>query len=136
MGSATLQSIPLKQIQPSKYQARKAFNEEALKGLAESMKQEGLIEPIVVRQLGESYELISGERRLRAAKMLGWTDIEAKVIFTVSEGEAAAKGLVENLQREDLNPIEEAEGFERLNHLEKKYWTLEKIASVVGKSKS
>src|SRR5204863_2712710 len=82
------------------------------------------------------YELISGERRYRAARLLGWTEIEAKVIQTISEAEAAAKGMVENLQREDLNPIEEAEGFKTLNQLDQKYWTQEKIGQVAGRSQT
>src|ERR1051325_1228114 len=72
----------------------------------------------------------------RAAKLLGWDFIDAKVISTISEGEAAAKGLVENLQREDLNPIEEAEGFQELNQLDRKYWTQERISAVCGKGKT
>lgn len=130
------QSIPLDHIQASPYQARKEFDEENLKGLAESMRHEGLIEPIVVRRLdtsGTRFELISGERRLRAAKMLEWATIEAKVISTVSEAEASAKGLIENIQREDLNPIDEAEGFRALKDLDS-YWTQEKIAEATGKS--
>jgi ParB family chromosome partitioning protein len=136
MADPIVKSIPLSQIVASKHQARKAFDEASLKGLAESMRQEGLIQPVTVRPVGQSYELISGERRLRAAKSLGWTVIEAKVIETSSEAEAAAKGLVENIQREDLNPIEEAEGFGELNRLDPTYWTQAKIAEVCGKSKS
>jgi ParB/RepB/Spo0J family partition protein len=82
------------------------------------------------------YELVSGERRWRAAKMLGWTTIEAKVIQTVSEAEAAAKGMVENLQRDDLNPIEEAHGLADLNRLDGAYWNQAKIAEVTGKTQS
>ena len=129
---ATYQSIPLAQITPSPYQARKYFDEESLRGLSESMRHEGLIEPIVVRAVDIGYQLISGERRLRAAKLLGWEEIEAKIIGTVSEAEAAAKGLIENIQRQDLNPIEEAEGFLELKKLDA-YWTQGQIAKVVGK---
>jgi ParB family transcriptional regulator, chromosome partitioning protein len=130
---AELRSIPISQIIPAKHQARKSFNPERLRGLAESMKQEGLLNPIVVRKVGDQFELISGERRVRAAKSLSWDSIEAKVITTVSEAEAAAKGLIENIQREDLNPIEEAEGFQDLHQLDPKYWTQTKIAETVGK---
>src|SRR5439155_9270987 len=153
---STFLSIPIYQIKPSTHQARKDFDEEDIKGLAESMKQEGLIEPIVVRPIGDrkeeigvtndttpkssrlspNYELISGERRLRAAKLLGWAAIEAKVIQTVSEGESAAKGLIENLQREDLNPIEEAEGINALLDLHDGHWTQEQIGKVCGKPQS
>jgi ParB/RepB/Spo0J family partition protein len=133
---AVFQSIPLDQIQPSRHQARKQFDEESIKSLSESMKAEGLLQPITVRQVGGGFELIGGERRLRAAKLLGWTAIDAKIIQTVSEGESAAKGLIENLQREDLNPIEEAEGFQELYRLDPDYWTHEKIGNVTGRSQS
>ncbi len=133
---SNFQTIPVDQIKPSPHQARKVFDEEALKGLAESMKQEGLMQPIAVRKVGDTYELISGERRLRAAKLIGWPAIDAKIIKTVSEGEAAAKGLIENLQREDLNAIEEARGFEELNHLDPAYWTQEQIGKVTGKGQT
>jgi ParB family chromosome partitioning protein len=136
MADSIVKSIPLSQIVPSKHQARKAFDEAGIKGLAESMKQEGLLNPVVVRQAGETFELISGERRLRAAKSLGWDAIEAKVITVTSEAEAAAKGLVENLQREDLNPIEEAEGFKDLQGLNDSHWTQDRIADVVGKDRT
>lgn len=158
-----LSRIPIHAILPSPYQARRLFDEDSLLALAESMKQEGLIQPITVRpvvqRISEAaadplnevdivisppvslaipplYELVSGERRLRAAKLLGWKTIEARVITVISEGEAAAKGLIENLQRADLNPVEEAEGFALLNRVDPSYWTQERIASVAGKSRS
>jgi ParB family chromosome partitioning protein len=139
-----LQVISIALIKPSPHQARKYFDEENLWKLAESMRQEGLIQPITVRQLlpisGEredpGFELVSGERRLRAAKLLGWKDIEARVIQVISEGEVAAKGLIENLQREDLNPMEEAEGFALLNKVDTAYWTHERVAQVTGKSRT
>jgi ParB family chromosome partitioning protein len=130
------QLIQITKVKPSRHQARKDFSEEALKGLAESMKQEGLQNPITVRQVGDEFELVAGERRLRAAKLLGWTAIEAKIIQTVSEAESAAKGLLENLQREDLNPIEEAEGFAELNQLDSGFWTQEQIAKVTGRTQT
>jgi len=147
-----LQRIAVNAIRPSPYQARRLFDEESLLALAESMKHEGLIQPVTVRRAPESpgpardpssrrsdeifYELISGERRLRAAKILGWKTIEARIILVISEGEAAAKGLIENLQRKDLNPVEEAEGFAHLNAVDPVYWTQERIAAVAGKSRS
>jgi ParB family chromosome partitioning protein len=133
---ALVQQIPIDQIHPSSHQVRKTFNEASIKALAESIHQEGLMEPIIVRQMGDHYELISGERRLRASKLTGAEVIEAKVINTVSEAEAAAKGLIENLQREDLNPIEEAEGFRLLLDLKDSHWNQDQIAKVVGKDKS
>ncbi len=92
--------------------------------------------PIAGDREDPGYELVSGERRLRAAKLLGWTKIEARVISVISEGEVAAKGLIENLQREDLNPIEESEGFAQLNTVDPTYWTHERIAQVTGKSRT
>ena len=141
--ASKLQLVSIAQIKPSPHQARKLFDEENLWKLAESLRQEGLIQPITVRQLlpiagdreDPGYELVSGERRLRAAKLLGWTMIEARVISVISEGEVAAKGLIENLQREDLNAIEESEGFLQLNNVDPTYWTHERIAQVTGKSR-
>jgi len=115
---STFRLIPIDRIHPSPYQARKDFDAAALQGLADSLREEGLLEPILVRAVQSGFELISGERRWRAAQLLGWQEIEAKIIQTVSEADAAAKGMVENLQRQDLNPIEEAEGFKTLNHLD------------------
>lgn len=140
---ATFQQIPIRRIVPSPHQARKHFDEETLWKLAESLRQEGLIQPITVRQLlptagtrdEPGYELVSGERRLRAAKLLNWDVIEARVISVISEGEVAAKGLIENLQRENLNPLEEAEGFAQLNTVDPTYWTHERIGQVTGKSR-
>jgi ParB family transcriptional regulator, chromosome partitioning protein len=129
-----VKALPISQIHPSPHQARKMFDNDNLRGLAESMKQEGLLNPVVVRKVGSTYELISGERRLRAAKLLSWPTLEAKVIGTVSEAEAAAKGLIENIQREDLNTIEEAEGYRELNRLDPKYWNQNKIAQNCGKT--
>jgi len=141
--ASKLQLISIAQIKPSPHQARKLFDEENLWKLAESLRQEGLIQPITVRKLlpmagdreDPGYELVSGERRLRAAKLLGWNMIEARIISVISEGEVAAKGLIENLQREDLNPVEEAEGFLALNNVDPTYWTHERIAQVTGKSR-
>jgi len=130
------QLVQISMVRPARYQARKAFDEEALKGLAESMKHEGLLEPIIVRQIGDGYEVIAGERRLRAAKLLGWTTIEAKIIEPINEAATAAKGLVENIQKENLNPVEEAEGFDGLNKLDPQYWTKEQISQVAGKDRT
>jgi ParB family chromosome partitioning protein len=141
---AQLQAVSISLIKPSPHQARKFFDEENLWKLAESMRQEGLIQPITVRKLlpisgdreDPGFELVSGERRLRAAKLLGWETIEARVIGVISEGEVAAKGLIENLQRENLNPIEEAEGFAQLNQVDTTYWTHERVGQVTGKSRT
>jgi ParB family chromosome partitioning protein len=128
--------IPLDQIQPSPHQARKVFDQEKLQGLANSMKEEGQLEPVLVRQKGDFYELIFGERRFRAAKLAGLAYLEARVMTPVSEAEAAAKGLLENLQREGLTPIEEAIGFQELNQLDPVYWTQAKIGDLTGKGRT
>ena len=141
---AQIQNIPIDQITASRHQARKDFDEESDKQLATSIDKEGLIQPITVRRLlpiagdreDPGYELVSGERRLRAAKLLEWETIEARVISVISEGEVAAKGLIENLQREDLNPVEEAEGFSQLNQVDPTYWTHERVGQVTGKSRA
>lgn len=113
---------------------RRTFDPLALKELANSMKQEGLIQPITVRKIGSAFELIVGERRLRAARMLKWTAIEARVI-DISDEDAAVKGLIENLQRADLSPIEEARGYKQL--AEAPYnLTQDAIAQRVGKSQT
>jgi ParB family chromosome partitioning protein len=126
-------TIPVEKIKPSPHQARTQFDPDAIQGLAESMRQEGQLQPIVVQRRGDTYELISGERRTRAARLLGWQAIEAKIVEPLSEAEAAAKGLVENLQRENLNPVDEAKGFKDLKDLNDKYWTQERIGQVCGK---
>jgi ParB family chromosome partitioning protein len=133
--AAAVQAIPLDQIHASPYQPRKDFDEEGIQALAASIEKEGLIQPITLRRSAYGYELISGERRLRAVKSLGMTSIEARVIDVPSEAAAVSKGLVENLQRRDLNPIEEAEGFDRLNKLDPNHWTHEEIAKVAGRSR-
>jgi ParB family chromosome partitioning protein len=133
-GSAILQ-IPIDQIRSSPHQVRRLFDEEGIKSLADSIAIEGLIQPITVRKVDDGYELIAGERRLRAVKSLGLPAIEARVIEVISEASASAKGLVENLQRQDLNPIEEADGFDWLHKLDSDYWTHERIAEVAGRSR-
>jgi ParB family chromosome partitioning protein len=126
--------IPVDEIASSRHQARKSFEEESIKQLATSIEKEDLLQPITVRKVGDGYELIAGERRLRAVKSLGWPTIEARVIEVASEAAACAKGLIENLQREDFNPIEEAEGLSALNTLDPGYWTQVRIAEITGKS--
>lgn len=95
----TMQQIPLDQIVPSPFQTRKDFDPEQLQGLAKTMQQHGLMNPICVRPVGKKFELIAGERRCRAAKLLGWKTIEARV-DVVDDQEAAQRVVVENLQRD------------------------------------
>lgn len=125
--------LDLDMIEPNRKQPRKYFDETALEELAASLKAYGMIQPIVVKKNGEYYEIIAGERRWRAAKIAGLTKVPV-VIKKWEEGEAFEAALVENLQREDLNPMEEAESYQRLQ--EEFGLSQEKIAEKVGKSRS
>ncbi len=125
-------AIPLNLIYASPHQLRHQFDEEALDDLARSMKEEGLIQPVVLRKVGSAYELVAGERRFRAAEKLGWKTIEARVISATDES-AAVKGLIENLQRANLKPLEEAKGYRQL--MDAPYnLSCEDIARRVGKT--
>jgi ParB family chromosome partitioning protein len=125
--------IDINRIQRSVFQPRRYFDEESLKELAESIKSKGLIEPIIVR-LGKdgNYELICGERRLRACKIVGINKLPA-IIKDISDEEAFEIALIENIQREDLTPIELALAFEKLS---KMGYTHDEIARKIGKSRS
>ena len=125
--------LDLDMIEPNRKQPRKYFDETALEELAASLKAYGMIQPIVVKKNGDYYEIIAGERRWRAAKIAGLTKVPV-VIKKWEEGEAFEAALVENLQREDLNPMEEAESYHRLQ--EEFGLSQEKIAERVGKSRS
>ncbi len=129
-----LTTVAVKDIQPGRYQARVQIDDEALQELADSIKAQGVIQPVIVREHGLSrYELIAGERRWRASQLAGLTEIPV-VIKTISDETALAMGLIENLQRENLNPIEEAQGLKRL--ADEFGLTHETIAQAVGKSRS
>ncbi|WP_458408453.1 ParB/RepB/Spo0J family partition protein [Anaerotignum sp.] len=125
--------LDLDMIEPNRKQPRKYFDETALEELAASLKAYGMIQPIVVKKSGDYYEIIAGERRWRAAKIAGLAKVPV-VIKKWEEGEAFEAALVENLQREDLNPMEEAESYQRLQ--EEFGLSQEKIAEKVGKSRS
>jgi len=125
--------LDLDMIEPNRKQPRKYFDETALEELAASLKAYGMIQPIVVKKSGDYYEIIAGERRWRAAKIAGMAKVPV-VIKKWAEGEAFEAALVENLQREDLNPMEEAESYQRLQ--EEFGLSQEKIAEKVGKSRS
>ena len=121
-------------IRPNPYQPRKQFNKQALDELCESIKQYGVLQPINVRQItATSYELVAGERRLRAAKMAGLTEIPA-IVINVDDNNSAVMALIENLQREDLNYMEEAEGYNNL--ITEHGFTQEELAQKIGKSQS
>ena len=105
--------LPLSDIEPNKGQPRKNFDEEALEELADSIKQNGVLQPILVRKKGNKYEIVAGERRYQASKRAGLTEIPV-VIRDISDDEVFKLALIENLQRTDLDPIEEAQGFKTL----------------------
>lgn len=132
-GRSDLQEISLEKIVIGNYQPRKIFAIEALEELAESIRQNGVIQPLVVRKVKGQYELIAGERRLRASKMAGLKKIPV-VIKKLSDKEAIAIALVENIQRKDLNVVEEAEGYKCL--IEEFKLTHEELAKITGKSRS
>jgi ParB family transcriptional regulator, chromosome partitioning protein len=127
------QRIPVSRIQPSPFQPRRHFAREALEDLIHSIQQRGVLQPLLVRRKGEDYELIAGERRLRAAIEAGLTDVPASVM-EVADHEALELALIENLQREDLNPLEEAEGYRVL--AEQFGMTQEEIAQRVNKARA
>lgn len=133
-GSA-VQRIAIAQIRPNPYQPRREFRPEELADLESSLKASGLLQPITVRPApsGGGYELIAGERRLRAATRLGWTDIPA-VTREADDQTLLTLALVENLQRADLNAIEEAAGYQRL--VEEFRLTQQEVADLVGKDRS
>ncbi len=108
-----LLEIPVEQIVPNRLQPRSDFDQDTLKGLAESIRTAGLMQPVMVRRAGSGYELIAGERRWRAAKIIGLTTIPA-VVRDVDDQLAAELAIIENVQREDLNPIERAHALRRL----------------------
>lgn len=121
-------------IFPNAYQPRKHFDEEAIEELAQSIKAYGIIQPLSVRKLGEkSFELVAGERRLRAAKKLGLLEVPALVV-DITDSDSAAIALLENLQREDLNYLEEAEAY--FNLIKEHSYTQEKLAEIIGKKQS
>lgn len=130
-----LRRIPLAEIQANPYQPRKEFSAEELVELEASLRVNGLLQPITVRShpSGRGYELIAGERRLRAASKLGWTDIPA-IIHEIDDRTLLTLALVENLQRADLNPIEEAEGYQRL--ITDFTVTQQQVADIVGKDRT
>jgi ParB family chromosome partitioning protein len=133
-GGDGLRVLPIEDVHPSKGQPRKLFDDDRLDELAASIKAQGIIQPLVVRaRSGGGYELIAGERRWRAAQRAGLHEVPA-VVRDVAEKRAFEMALVENLQREDLNPIEEAQGFERL--IEEFGYTQEALAARVGKDRS
>ena len=132
--SAPASTIPLSQIESCRAQPRKSFDQEKLEELADSIRQHGVIQPLTVRKLSSGYhQIIAGERRWRAARMTELTEIPA-VVIEADDQKAMELAMIENLQREDLNPMEEAEGFRAL--VANYGMTQEEAARRVGKSRS
>jgi ParB family chromosome partitioning protein len=129
-----LRMLPIQQIQPGKYQPRRHWNDEALDELAASIKAQGLIQPVVVRSIGKnSYELIAGERRWRAAQRAQLAELPA-LVKVVPEAAVPAMALIENIQRQDLTPLEEADALKRL--IDDFDLTHQQAADAVGRSRA
>lgn len=129
-----LQRIPVADITPNRFQPRRAFTESELVELEASIKTSGLLQPIVVRTRGDGkWELVAGERRLRAVSRLGWSEIPA-VVREFDDRAMLTLALVENLQRADLNPLEEAQGYQRL--IDEFGLTQQQVADAVGKDRT
>ncbi len=127
-------SLPISQLRAGQYQPRKVMDEGALYELAESIRSQGVMQPLLVRPIGESgYEIIAGERRFRASQLAGLDEVPV-LVREVDDQQAAIMALVENMQREDLNPLEEAQGLQRLVHEFR--FTHEQAAQAVGRSRS
>lgn len=130
----SVQTLPVEYLQRGKYQPRKDIDPERLQELAESIKAQGIVQPIIVREVGYNrYEIIAGERRWRAGQLAGLADVPV-VVKDIDDRSAMAIALIENIQREDLNPLEESEAFRRL--LEEFDLTHQQIAEAVGRSRS
>lgn len=129
-----VQKLPLAKLHPGKYQARKTLSEESIQELAHSIQEKGIINPIVVRKTEEnSYEILAGERRFRAATLIGLKEVPVSIL-EVGDEDALIIGLIENLQREDLNVIDAAWGVQRL--IQEFNFSHEQAAQAVGRSRS
>ena len=132
-GGGNLVSITVDEISPNRFQPRRDFDDGKIEELAASIKEKGIIQPLIVRETDEGFELIAGERRLRAAKLAGLSSVPA-VIRDVADAEALELALIENIQRENLNPIEEAQAYYRL--IEEFSLTQEEMAQKVGRDRT
>jgi ParB family chromosome partitioning protein len=128
-----VERLPLDRIRPCPLQPRKDFSQEALRELADSIREQGIVQPLIARRRGDDYELIAGERRWRAAQMLGLGEVPA-IVREADDRQVLELALIENLQRENLNPIEEAQGYAQLT--EQFQLTQEQAAAKVGRSRS
>jgi ParB family chromosome partitioning protein len=134
MGSADLIQIPIDRVRPNPDQPRKEADPEGLTELSNSIRSEGILQPVLVQPRGDEYELIAGERRVRAARIAGLTHVPARVLRNVDDQKRTILALVENLQREDLNPIDEASGYRELTN--RFGLSHEDLATAVGKDRS
>lgn len=128
-----INEVKINQVEPNKNQPRKSFDQDKLLQMSESIKAHGIIQPIVVRKINDKYEIIAGERRWRAARIAGLEKVPI-VIKELTDKQLVEAALIENLQREDLNAIEEALGYERLINEFK--LTQESVSKIIGKSRS
>ena len=126
-------TLPLKMIKPNKNQPRKRFDEAELAELSDSIKQNGILQPLLVREKGDHYEIVAGERRFQAAKLAKIEEVPV-VIKSISDEEVFKLALIENLQRSDLSPIEEAQGYKQL--IKQENLTQDDLAKVLSKSRS
>jgi ParB family chromosome partitioning protein len=132
-GVSKVQELPIDSIVANPRQPRKAFDDKGLQDLSQSVKRSGVLQPVVVRRHGQQFEIVVGERRWRAARMAGLSHIPA-VVRETTDAETLELALVENLLREDLNPMEEAEAYQRL--LTEFAWTQDELGQRVGKDRS
>ena len=130
---AGLTELPIELVRPNPRQPRRAFDEDTLEGLADSIRELGVLQPVLVRESEDGYELIAGERRLRAAKRAGLRTVPA-VVRSADDVSSLEQALVENLHRQDLNPLEEAAAYQQL--IEDFDYTQEQVAQRVGRSRS
>ncbi len=126
-------NVPIEDIIPNRFQPRLNFDESSLQELSSSIKEHGIIQPLVLRRVGDKYEIIAGERRYKASKMAGLTSVPA-IISTLDDKASAEVAVVENIQRKDLTSIEEARSYKML--LDKGYLTQEELAKKMGLSQS
>lgn len=131
--STGVQTLRISDIEPNRKQPRQAFDDAAIAELADSIRQHGLIQPIVVRATGTNYQIVAGERRWRACRMLGMSEVPV-IIKDLDDAQTAQIALIENIQREDLNPVEEAMAYRSL--MDDYNMTQEELSKVVGKSRS
>lgn len=126
-------NVPLDDIIPNRFQPRLSFDEQGLNELASSIRQHGIIQPLVLRKIGDKFEIIAGERRYKAAYIAGLTEVPA-VVINLNDNESAEVAIVENIQRRDLSPIEEAKSYKKL--LDRGYLTQDQLASRMGKAQA